>query len=126
MKGVNTVQIEWKKDDKGRWQVVEIPGTEKVYECDLVLLAMGFMGPEEKLLKDLNLTKDPRGNIETPASKYNSNVKKVYAAGDCRRGQSLIVWAIHEGRQAARQIDLDLMGYSSLAGPAGVVHIQKN
>lgn len=126
VKGVNTVQIEWKKDDKGRWQVVEIPGTEKVYECDLVLLAMGFMGPEEKLLKDLQLSKDPRGNIETPVNKYNSNVKKVYAAGDCRRGQSLIVWAIHEGRQAARQIDLDLMGYSSLAGPAGVVHIQKN
>lgn len=121
MKGVRTVQIEWKKDDQGRWQIVEVPDSEKVYECDLVLLAMGFMGPEEHLLKQLNLKKDPRSNIETPEGKYNASVPKVYAAGDCRRGQSLVVWAIHEGRQAAKQIDNDLMGYSSLAGPAGVL-----
>lgn len=81
MKGVNTVEIEWKKDDKGRWQIVEVPGTEKVYECDLVLLAMGFMGPEETLIHQLNLKKDPRSNIQTPESMFNTNVRKVYAAG---------------------------------------------
>ncbi len=121
VKAVKTVQIEWKKDANGRWQIVEIPGSEKEYECDLVLLAMGFLGPEERLLQQLNLKKTPTGNIETPAGKYKASIPKVYAAGDCRRGQSLVVWAINEGRQAAREIDLDLMGYSSLAGPAGVV-----
>jgi glutamate synthase (NADPH/NADH) len=124
--GVNTVQIEWKKDEQGRWKIVEVEDSAKTYECDLVLLAMGFLGPEENVIKQLNLKKDPRSNVETPNGKYNTSIPKVYAAGDCRRGQSLIVWAIHEGRQAARQIDLDLMGYSSLAGPAGIVKPQQN
>lgn len=78
---MKTVQIEWKKDEIGRWQVVEIPGSEKTYECDLVLLAMGFLGPEETLIKQLNLKKDPRSNIQTPEGKYNTNLPKVYAAG---------------------------------------------
>jgi len=125
VKGVKTVQIEWKKDDKGRWQIVEIPGSEHTYECDLVLLAMGFLGPEETIIKQLNLKKDVRSNIETPNGQYNTSISKVYAAGDCRRGQSLVVWGIHEGRQAARQIDQDLMGYTSLAGPAGIVETKK-
>ncbi len=124
VKGVRTVQVEWKKDAQGRWQIVEVPDSEKVYECDLVLLAMGFLGPEETVIKQLNLSKDPRSNIQTPDGKYNTSVPKIYAAGDCRRGQSLVVWAIHEGRQAAKQIDTDLMGFSSLAGPAGVVRSQ--
>ncbi|CAF0729763.1 unnamed protein product [Brachionus calyciflorus] len=126
VKGVRTVQIEWKKDESGRWQIVEVPDSEKIYECDLVLLAMGFLGPEETVINQLNLKKDTRSNIQTPASKYNTTISKVYAAGDCRRGQSLVVWAIHEGRQAARQIDQDLMGYSPLAGPAGVLQTQKS
>lgn len=92
VKGVNTVQIEWKKDDQGRWKIVEVPGSEKVFECDLVLLAMGFLGPEENVIKQLNLKKDPRSNVDTPNGKYNTSIPKVYAAGDCRRGQSLIVW----------------------------------
>jgi glutamate synthase (NADPH/NADH) len=121
VKGVRTVQIEWKKDEQGRWQIVEVPDSEKVYECDLVLLAMGFLGPEEAIMKQLNVKKDPRSNIETPQGKYSTSMPRIYAAGDCRRGQSLVVWAISEGRQAAREIDLDLMGTSSLAGPAGVV-----
>ncbi|RNA35404.1 glutamate synthase [NADPH] isoform X2 [Brachionus plicatilis] len=124
--GVRTVQIEWKKDESGRWQMAEVAGSETVFECDLVLLAMGFLGPEETVIKQLDLKKDPRSNISTPESKYSTSVAKVYAAGDCRRGQSLVVWAIHEGRQAARQIDQDLMGYSSLAGPAGVLQTQKS
>ena len=92
VKGVNTVQIECKKDEQGRWKIVEVPGSEKVYECDLVLLAMGFLGPEETVIKQLNLKKDPRSNVDTPNGKYNTSIPKVYAAGDCRRGQSLIVW----------------------------------
>ena len=75
------MEIEWKKDEKGQWQIVEIPESDKIYECDLVLIAMGFMGPEEALIQQLKLKKDPRSNIETPDSMYNSNVKKVYAAG---------------------------------------------
>ena len=63
-----------------------------MYECDLVLLAMGFLGPEETIIKQLNLKKDVRSNIETPNGQYNTSIKKVYAAGDCRRGQSLVVW----------------------------------
>lgn len=81
MKGVKTVQIEWKKDESGRWQIVEVSGSEKIYECDLVLLAMGFMGPEEALIKQLKLNKDPRMNIDTPPGKYNTSVPRVYAAG---------------------------------------------
>ncbi len=81
MKGVNTVQIEWQKDASGRFQLVELPGTEKVYECDLVLLAMGFMGPEETIIEQLSLKKDPRSNVETPVGQYNTNIPKVYAAG---------------------------------------------
>lgn len=124
--GVRTVQVEWKRDEAGRWNMVEVANSEHVYECDLVLLAMGFLGPEETIIKQLNLKKDNRSNISTPESKYNASMAKVYAAGDCRRGQSLVVWAIHEGRQAARQIDQDLMGYSTLAGPAGVLKTQKS
>ena len=79
--GVSTVQIEWKKDAQGRWQIVEIPGTEKVYECELVLLAMGFLGPEEVVIKQLGLRKDSRSNVETPEGKYNTSVPKIYASG---------------------------------------------
>ena len=95
--------------------------SEKVYPCDMVLLAMGFLGPENQLIDQMELEQDPRSNIETPPGKYNTSVPGVYAAGDCRRGQSLVVHAINEGRQAARQVDLDLMGKTSLAGPGGIV-----
>lgn len=73
------------------------------------------------MIEQLQLKTDPRSNIQTPEEKYHSTVAKVFAAGDCRRGQSLIVWAIHEGRQAARQIDHYLMGSTTLAGPGGIV-----
>ncbi|KAJ8315663.1 hypothetical protein KUTeg_007813 [Tegillarca granosa] len=119
--GINTMLIEWKKDDAGRWIMSDVPGSEKFYKCDIVLLAMGFLGPEKEIIKELSIKQDPRGNLETPRSKYSTSVPKVYAAGDCRRGQSLVVWAISEGRQAARQIDLDLMGHTSLAGSGGIV-----
>ncbi|ESO94104.1 hypothetical protein LOTGIDRAFT_239527 [Lottia gigantea] len=120
--GVNTVLVEWKKDDAGRWQMSDVPGSEKTYKCDMILLAMGFLGPERKIVEELSIDLDPRGNLQTPKHKYATSVPKVYAAGDCRRGQSLVVWAISEGRQAARQIDLDLCGKTSLAGPGGIVN----
>ena len=99
--------------------------SEQEFKCDLVLMAMGFLGPEEEIIQQLTLNKDPRSNISTPRGRYNTSLKKVYAAGDCRRGQSLVVHAINEGRQAARQVDIDLMGRSQLAGPGGIVQLTK-
>ncbi|UYV65685.1 hypothetical protein LAZ67_3005087 [Cordylochernes scorpioides] len=117
--GINTVMVKWEKDDAGRWQMKELPDTKKLYKAELVLLAMGFLGPEKYLAEQLGLALDSRANIDT--SKFKASIPRVYAAGDCRRGQSLVVHAISEGRQAARQIDLDLTGSSALAGPGGVV-----
>lgn len=120
--GIRTVRLKWNKDaNTGKWAFTEEEGTEFTYPCDLVLLAMGYMGPEKEVLDQLGLKKDARSNIETPIGKYSTNHSKVYAAGDCRRGQSLVVHAINEGRQVARQIDFDLMGRTSLAGIGGVV-----
>jgi len=98
-------------------QFVEIPGTEKIYPADLVLLAMGFLGPERKgLLDDLGVEYDRMGNVKAGEDKRTS-VAKVFTAGDMTRGQSLIVWAIAEGRHAAYSIDEFLMGYSDLPRP---------
>ena len=119
--GVCTVQVAWAKDQNGRWAMNEVPGSEKTFKADLVFLAMGFLGPEATLLDQLELQKDRRGNVKTPPSKYHTNVPKVYTAGDCHRGQSLVVWAINEGRQAAREIDHDLMYDTSLPAEGGVV-----
>ncbi|KAL5009527.1 hypothetical protein ScPMuIL_011832 [Solemya velum] len=119
--GVKTVLVEWTKDDTGRWNMSDVPGSEKTYKCDLVLLAMGFLGPEKKIIEDLSAKMDPRGNLQTPKNKYSTSIPKLYAAGDCRRGQSLVVWALTEGRLAAREIDCDLMGETVLAGNGGIV-----
>lgn len=121
--GVRSVQVEWTKDENGRWKMDEIEGTEKVYKADLVLLAMGFLGPEKYIISELELEQDPRSNIRTPSGKYSTSVEKVFAAGDCRRGQSLVVWAINEGRQAAREVDAYLMNTSTLPLTGGVVQI---
>lgn len=115
--GIRTVQLEWTQKN-GKWENKEIPGSEHVYPADLVLLAMGFLGPEETLVPQLGLEVDARSNFKADYGKYATNVEAVFAAGDCRRGQSLIVWAINEGREAARAIDLYLMGSSNLPGPA--------
>ncbi|KAL3282591.1 hypothetical protein HHI36_005767 [Cryptolaemus montrouzieri] len=118
--GVKTVNVEWKKDDSGRWQMNQIEGTEKVFPADLILLAMGFLGPERAIGDQLELTLDARSNFNT--KNYQTDVPNVFAAGDCRRGQSLVVWAISEGRQAARAVDEYLIkGPSSLPGPGGIV-----
>ncbi|CAG8654235.1 8220_t:CDS:10, partial [Racocetra persica] len=111
---------DWSKDASGRWVMKEIPGTEQFFQADLVFLAMGFLGPEDKLLNSLGLKIDQRKNIETPKGRYSTAVPGVFAAGDCRRGQSLIVWGINEGRQAAREVDQYLMGNTILPVSGGI------
>ncbi len=109
-----TVNIEWTKDEHGRHVMKEIAGTEMLWPCQLVLLAMGFVGPERQgPIGDLGLALDPRGNVKTDGQ-YKTSLDGVFAAGDLRRGQSLVVWAIHEGREAARAVDKHLMGVSHL------------
>lgn len=114
IKEVHTVQIEWKKDAQGRFVPVEVPGTEKVWPAQLVLLAMGFLGPEQDLLKQLGIVTDERSNAKAEHGKFATSVPGIFAAGDARRGQSLVVWAINEGRGAARECDRYLMGETVL------------
>ncbi len=109
VKELHTVQVEW-----GPKGPVPVQGTEKVWPAQLVLLALGFLGPEEKLLKDLNVERDSRSNIKADHGRFATSVPGVFAAGDARRGQSLVVWAINEGRGAAREVDRYLMGRSDL------------
>lgn len=113
VKELHTVRIEWIKDN-GRMAPKEIPGTEEVFPGQLVLLAMGFLGPENQLLDKLEVERDNRSNAKAEYGKYMTNVPNVFAAGDMRRGQSLIVWAINEGRGAARECDRYLMGETDL------------
>jgi glutamate synthase (NADPH/NADH) small chain len=114
LKEVVLVQIEWQKDDKGRFVPKEIPGTEKTVPCQLALLAMGFLGPEDLLLQQLGVERDERSNVKADYGKYGTSLNGVFAAGDCRRGQSLVVWAFNEGRGAARECDRYLMGHTDL------------
>lgn len=114
VKELHTVEIEWKKDENGRFGPVEVPGSEKVWPAQLVLLAMGFLGPEETVLKELDVATDERSNAKAEYGKYATNIDGVFAAGDMRRGQSLVVWAINEGREAARECDRYLMGTTQL------------
>jgi glutamate synthase (NADPH/NADH) small chain len=110
--GLKTVNVEFKGG-----KLVDVPGTEKVLKADLVLLAMGFVNPVATVLEAFGVEKDARGNAKATtdaAGCYATNVPKVFAAGDMRRGQSLVVWAIREGRQAARSVDEFLMGSSVL------------
>lgn len=112
---VHLVRVDWQKDENGRWQMSEIPGSEFELKADLVLLAMGFISPVyEGMLEELGIAVDGRGNVQADVNNYKTSVDKVFAAGDMRRGQSLVVWAIREGRQAARAVDEYLMGSSDL------------
>ncbi|MBN2387341.1 MAG: glutamate synthase subunit beta [Anaerolineales bacterium] len=112
--GVETVQVEWVTGGEGRASPRPLPGSEQTHPADLVLLAMGFLGPEETILKQLDLASDARGNIQTNNGKYATRLPGLFAAGDMRRGQSLVVWAIQEGCGAAREVDRYLMGISDL------------
>jgi len=115
VKEVQTVNVEWVKDDQSRLSPREIPGTEKVWPAQLVLLAMGFLGPEDNVLEKLGVNRDERSNVKAEYGKFSTNIKGVFTAGDMRRGQSLVIWAINEGRGAARECDRYLMGATSLA-----------
>ena len=114
LKKLITVEIEWDRKPGERPVLIELAGTEREWDCDLALLALGFTGSEPTLAKALGVAMDSRTNIKAPVSDYQTNVPGVFAAGDQRRGQSLIVWAISEGRQAAHHVDAFLMGSSSL------------
>ena len=111
--GLKTVQVRWKKVPGDRPQLIEKEGSEKEWPCDMALLALGFTGPEKTLPEQLGVTFDERGNVKG-IKQYQTNKSNIFAAGDVRRGQSLIVWAISEGREAAHQIDTHLMGTSTL------------
>ncbi|MDO5396803.1 MAG: glutamate synthase subunit beta [bacterium] len=109
VKYVNTIQVEWVKAPNGAMVPKPIEGTEQKRECELVLIAMGFLGPEQELVKQLTLSTTPRSNIDADEKDYKTTLRGVFAAGDCRRGQSLVVWAIREGREAAKSINEYLM-----------------
>ena len=113
LKGLKTVVVEWKKISGERPKLSEIEGSEKEWPCELALLALGFTGPEKSLPEQFGLNFDKRGNIKGEKF-YQTNKPNIFTAGDARRGQSLIVWAISEGREAAHQVDSYLMGKSNL------------
>ena len=104
VKAVHTVQVDWSTGAP-----IPVNGTEHVRECELVLIAMGFLGPEQDLLRQLTLETDQRSNISAKETDHKTSLRGVFAAGDCRRGQSLVVWAIREGREAAAAVDEYLM-----------------
>lgn len=114
VKELHTVKIEWHSGHNGRPSFREVPDTEKVWSADLVLLALGFLGPEDTILDQLDIERDDCSNAKAEYGKYMTSVEGVFAAGDARRGQSLIVWAINEGREAARECDRYLMGSTDL------------
>jgi len=115
IESLQTVRVDWKDNQEGKMEMVEIRGSNKKMEADLVLLAMGFIHPaHEGILKDLGVELDNRGNVLANSEDYKTSVNKVFAAGDMRRGQSLVVWAIREGRQCAQAVDKFLMGSTEL------------
>lgn len=116
VRGIRAVHVKWSKVN-GRFQMEEVPGSEHVVEADLVLLAMGFLGPEQYAIESAGVATDARSNYQADYGKYQTSLPGLFAAGDCRRGQSLVVWAINEGRGAARAIDVYLQGSSTLPAP---------
>jgi glutamate synthase (NADPH/NADH) small chain len=115
LKALKIVELEWQIIDGRHAKFVEVPGSEKEIPCELALLAMGFIHPQhEGLVKDLELELDDRGNVRATEKNYQSNISKIFVAGDMRRGQSLVVWAISEGRECARKVDEFLTGSSLL------------
>ena len=115
VKTLHAIRLEWQKDQNGAWKMQEIAGSEFDLKADLVLLAMGYLHPvQQGMLQELGVALDERGNARADTERYQTSIPKVFAAGDTRRGQSLVVWAIREGRQAARAVDEFLMGSSEL------------
>lgn len=116
LKALQIVDLEWKLSDDGRpAKFVEIAGSEREIPCQLAFLAMGFVHPQhEGLIEELNIELDERGNVKASEKQFQTNIPKIFTAGDMRRGQSLVVWAISEGRECARKVDEYLMGHSML------------
>jgi len=115
LEALECVRVEWVKGADGRMGMQEVAGSALRLKADLVLLAMGFLGPRKPgMIEQAGVALDPRGNIAANVKDYKTSVPKLFAAGDMRRGQSLVVWAIREGRQAARAVDEFLMGFSDL------------
>lgn len=110
VRAARTVRVRWEKEQNGRWNMTELPGSEEEFKADLVLLAMGFLGPEDTIVDNFGVERDLRGNVKAQYGKFSTVVEGVFAAGDMRRGQSLVVWAINEGRSVAREVDRYLMG----------------
>ena len=116
VRALKIVEVDWTKS-AGRWKMSEIEGSERILEGDLVLLAMGFLGPESYVVEALDIDFDARSNYSAEHGNFQTSVPGVFATGDCRRGQSLVVWGINEGRGAAREIDRFLMGSTELETP---------
>lgn len=115
LKSVKIVKLAWEKDEKtGRMNMKEVPGSERTLPADIVLIAAGFLGSQKYVTEAFKVETDERTNVKAVTGAYETNVKNVFAAGDMRRGQSLVVWAIREGMEAARAVDESLMGYSNL------------
>ena len=115
IESLECVRVDWVKDESGRFQMKEMEGSTFHLKADLVLLAMGFVGPRKRgLLEQAAVALDARGNVKANVVNYQTSVEKIFSCGDMRRGQSLVVWAIREGRQAARAVDQFLMGTSDL------------
>ena len=114
LQGLRTVDVAWTSNGDGRRAPHAVPGTEREWPAQLVILALGFLGPEGTLPEALGVAQDGRSNVDAPYGRFQTNVPHVFAAGDARRGQSLVVWAINEGRAAARAVDLWLMGETTL------------
>jgi glutamate synthase (NADPH/NADH) small chain len=114
LRALKTVRVDWSRPQPGGTPFTVIEGSEQEWPCQLVLMALGFGGPEPTVAQQLGVDLDKRSNVAAAYGRYATNVAGVFAAGDCRRGQSLVVWAINEGREAARAIDVFLMGSSNL------------
>jgi NADPH-dependent glutamate synthase beta subunit-like oxidoreductase len=113
LRAIRTMQLDWSRPVNGS-PFSAVPGTEKEWPADLGFLALGFRGPEQLIAEQLGLKTDPRSNFQAEYGRYATTVDRVFACGDCRRGQSLVVWAINEGREAARECDRFLMGVTQL------------
>lgn len=111
VEAVETVEVEWRKDYSGRMAPYEIPASRKVIKANMIMIAMGFTGPEDKLPDQIGIERDVRSNIKTGHGKFMTNIDGIFAAGDVRRGQSLVVWAIDEGRKAAKECNEYLVKY---------------
>lgn len=115
LKAVKTVGLSWEKDpESGRMAMGEVPGSEQTLEADIVLIAAGFLGSQDYVAEAFGVERNERSNVKTVPGSYQTSVENVFVAGDMHRGQSLVVWAIREGREAARAVDESLMGYSNL------------